>query len=68
MLAVWEQRIYEMWHLVKAHKIMPWEHDPAYEDNEHILKPEDKADILRMDMLEVMGENYKAMMKEGYKK
>lgn len=56
-----------MWHLLKEDNLMPWEHDPSYEDNERILKPEDKADILQMDRFEIMGENYKNMMKQGYK-
>jgi hypothetical protein len=40
-----------MWKLV-AKGFKPWEIDPEYEPGELIIKPEDKADLLRMDLFQ----------------
>jgi hypothetical protein len=67
-LEPWERRIWEMWHLVKTCHVMPWEHDLTYEEGERTMKPEDKADLLQMDRLEIEGANYKQIMAAGYQK
>lgn len=46
-----ESKVYEMWKLVgKGFK--PWEIDPDYDEGEHMIKPEDKADLLKLDEFE----------------
>jgi hypothetical protein len=43
-----ETKIYQFWKLVdKGFK--PWEIYPDYEDNERVIKPEDKADLFKLD-------------------
>lgn len=56
ILEPWEQRIFQMWKLVKDCHIMPWQHDPDYDEGETMLKPEDKADILRLNGFEAATE------------
>jgi hypothetical protein len=46
-----EVKIFQMWKLV-AKGFKPWEIDPDYEDNERIIKPEDKADLFKLDQFE----------------
>jgi hypothetical protein len=46
-----EVRIYQMWKLVgKGFK--PWEIEPDYEPDERIIKPEDKADLFKLDQFD----------------
>ena len=43
----------------------PWEIEPDYEDNERIIKPEDKADILKLDQFSYNAEKNRAKKKTG---
>lgn len=57
-----EARIYNLWVFVgKGFK--PWEVEPDYEDNERIIKLEDKADLLKLDQF-----NYNAEINRRKKK
>lgn len=40
-----------MWQLVNK-GFKPWEIEADYEDNERVIKPEDKADILKLDQFD----------------
>jgi hypothetical protein len=59
-----EIRIYQMWQLVKK-GFKPWEIDADYEDNERIVKPEDKHDLLKLDQFETNAINNARKRKEG---
>jgi len=43
----------------------PWEIEPDYADNEHIIKPEDKADILKLDQFAFNAQQNKQKKKTG---
>jgi hypothetical protein len=43
----------------------PWDIEPDYEDNEHIIKPEDKADILKCDQFAFNAQQNKQKKKVG---
>ena len=43
----------------------PWEIEPDYEPDEHIIKPEDKADILKLDQFSYNAEKNRSKKKAG---
>jgi hypothetical protein len=43
----------------------PWEIEPDYEPDEHIIKPEDKADILKLDQFAYNAEKNRSKKKAG---
>jgi hypothetical protein len=43
----------------------PWEIEPDYADNERIIKPEDKADILKLDQFAYNAEKNRSKKKAG---
>lgn len=59
-----EVRIFQLWKLVNK-GFKPWEVEPDYEDNEHIIKLEDKADILKLDQFAFNAEENRRKKKTG---
>ena len=59
-----EVRILQFYKLIQK-GFKPWEIEPDYEDNEHILKPEDKADILKLDQFAFNAQQNKQKKKAG---
>jgi hypothetical protein len=43
----------------------PWEIEPDYKEDEHIIKPEDKADILKLDQFAYNAEKNRSKKKAG---
>ena len=43
----------------------PWEIEPDYAQDERIIKPEDKADILKLDQFSYNAEKNRAKKKTG---
>jgi hypothetical protein len=61
-----EVKIYQFWKLVgKGFK--PWEIYPDYEDNERTIKPEDKADLFKLDQFESNAAKNKQKKQDGLK-
>jgi len=53
-----------MWKLVSK-GFKPWEIDTEYADNERIIKPEDKADLFKLDQFEYNAEKDRGKKKKG---
>jgi hypothetical protein len=53
-----------LWKLVNK-GFKPWEVEPDYEDNEHIIKLEDKADILKLDQFAFNADQNRHKKKAG---
>jgi hypothetical protein len=59
-----EVRIWHMWRLVNK-GLKPWEIEPDYEDSERIIKPEDKADVFKLDQFDNNAQLNKNKKKKG---
>ena len=59
-----EVRILQFYKLIQK-GFKPWEIEPDYEPDEHIIKPEDKADILKLDQFSYNAEKNRAKKKTG---
>jgi hypothetical protein len=59
-----EVRILQLWKFVNK-GFKPWEIEPDYEDNERIIKLEDKADILKLDQFAFNAQQNKQKKKAG---
>jgi hypothetical protein len=59
-----EIRILQFYKLIQK-GFKPWEIEADYAQDEHIIKPEDKADILKLDQFSYNAEKNRAKKKAG---